>query len=82
MTVLEQVPVGRISARASSVRLSRVLAAVFGGVFFAVGWLAYKPFAVAWYAAVWLSMAVAEGWLAARAGETRKRQVRSGRGAA
>lgn len=80
--VLDRVPVGRISERASSVKFSRVLAAVVGGVFFALGWLAYKPFAVAWYAAVWLSMAVAEGWSSARAAETRKRQLRYPRGTA
>lgn len=75
--VLDQVPVARISDRARTVRFSRVAAAVIGGVFFALGWLAYKPFAVAWYVAVWSAMAVAEGWSSSRAGEARKRQVRS-----
>jgi hypothetical protein len=78
MTVLDHVPVERISERASSVRFSRVLVAVVAGVLFGLGWVAYKTLAVVWFAAVWCAMAVAEGWADARRGQVTRGPARAG----
>lgn len=73
MTVLEQVPVDRISVRAREVRFGRVLVSVIAGALFGLGWIAFKVFAVAWFAAAWSAVAVAEGWA-----EARRNQVKRG----
>lgn len=70
--VLEQVPVDRISGRAREVRFSRLLVTVIAGVLFAAGWLACKAFAVAWFAAAWSAVAVAEGWAEARRSQVKR----------
>lgn len=70
MTVLEAVPVERITAEARAtarkVHPGRVLLALLTGVFFAVGWLAAKT----WFAIVWVGTAVVVGWRTAH--ETRQ----------
>lgn len=62
MSVLEAVPVGRITAeaRTSAARLrpGRALLALFTAVFFVVGWLA----AQSWFALIWVGTAVKVGW--------------------
>lgn len=62
MSVLEAVPVGRITAEAretaTRARPGRALLALFTGMFFVLGWLA----AQSWFAAIWVGTAVKVGW--------------------
>lgn len=66
MSVVEAVPVGRITeqARAASVQVhpGRVLLAVFAALFMALGWVAYQT----WFAVVWSCTAVKVGWQVAQ----------------
>lgn len=65
VTVLEAVPVERITAQAqrtaATVSPGRMLLALLTGLFFAIGWLAAK----AWFAVVWMGTAVKVGWTTA-----------------
>lgn len=65
MSVLEAVPVRRVTAEAkrtaATVSPGRVLLTVLTGVFFVVGWLAAKT----WFALVWMVTAVRVGWTVA-----------------
>lgn len=62
MSVLESVPVGRITTQArltaSTLTPGRAFLAILTGVLFAVGWLAAKS----WFAVVWTMTAVSLGW--------------------
>jgi len=70
---LERVPVDRITARARAASFPRFLVAVIGGLLFGLGWVAFKAFALAWFALVWSAMGIAEGWSSARQGQQVKR---------
>jgi uncharacterized membrane protein YedE/YeeE len=72
-TLLDRVPVDRISQRARAARPGRTVLAVIAGLLFGVGWLAYKACTVAWLAAVWCGSAVIEGWQASRQAEAARR---------
>jgi hypothetical protein len=69
MTVLDNVPVGRITAQAREVHFWRTVLTIIAGLLFGVGWLAYKTVAVTWLAGAWSAVAVREGWLEARKGQ-------------
>ncbi len=62
MSVLETVPVSRITAKArqtaSTLTPGRALLAILTGVLFAIGWLSAK----AWFGVVWAATAVQVGW--------------------
>lgn len=62
MTVLDRVPVERITAEARQVEFGRMLLTLIGAVFYAVGWVAAKVFGVLWFAAAWSATAVKVGW--------------------
>jgi hypothetical protein len=74
-SVLESLPVGRITAQAkrtaSTLTPARAVMAVLTGVLFALGWLAAKS----WFVLVWVFTAVQVGWQDAQrarlAGEAR-----------
>jgi hypothetical protein len=72
VTVLDTVPVDRITARAREVHFWRTVLTIIAGLLFGLGWLAYKTVAVAWLAAAWSAVAVREGWLEARKGQLRR----------
>lgn len=76
MTVLDTVPVGRITDRARQANPLAALLALTAGLLFGLGWLAFKIVRVLWFAAAWCAFAVAEGWQQARK-ETRE-PVRAG----
>lgn len=79
MTItLERVPVDRITARARAASFPKVLVAVIAGLLFGLGWLAFKAFAVAWFALVWTAAAIAEGWLSAKAAQVKRGPARAG----
>jgi hypothetical protein len=65
-TVLERVPVDRITAQAREIQFSRTVLTVFAAVLFAVGWLAGKTLAVLWGGVAWSMAAVKVGWDDAR----------------
>lgn len=77
-TLLDRVPVDRISQRAHAARPGRTALVVVASVLFGLGWLAYRACAVAWLAAVWGGSAVVEGWQASRQAEA-VRRARAGR---
>lgn len=79
MTItLERVPVDRITARARAASFPKVLVAVIAGLLFGLGWLAFKVFAVAWFALVWSASAMTEGWSSAKAGQVTRGPARAG----
>ena len=77
-TLLDRVPVDRISQRAHAAKPGRTVLAVITGLLFGLGWLAYKACAVGWLALVWCGSAVIEGWQASRQAEA-VRRARAGR---
>jgi hypothetical protein len=67
-TVLDRVPVERISERARTASPGRVVLTVIAAVLFGLGWVTYKALAGVWFVIAWCGAAVAEGWQSARAG--------------
>jgi hypothetical protein len=61
-TVLERVPVDRISAEARQVQLGRTLLTLLAGFFYVLGWLAGKAIG----GLAWCAAAVKVGWQEAR----------------
>jgi hypothetical protein len=61
-TILDRVPVGRISTEAREVHLGRTLLTIIAAVFFAIGWAAARVF----LALAWCGVAVKVGWQEAR----------------
>jgi len=66
-TVLERVPVDRITAEARDVQLARTLLTLVAGFFYVLGWLAGKAVGVVLGAVVWCFAAMKVGWQEARA---------------
>ena len=62
MTTLEWVPVDDITRQAREVSPSRTLLTWLGAMFFALGWVLRKTFAVMWLAGAWAFVATREGW--------------------
>jgi hypothetical protein len=69
VTVLDAVPVERITGRAREVRFTRTVLAAIAGLLFGIGWLVAKASGVAWLVLVWCAVAVSEGWQQARKGQ-------------
>lgn len=67
----ERVPLDRIEQRARAAHPGRTVLTVAAALLFALGWLACKAFAVAWFAVAWCGSAVAEGWISARSAQRR-----------
>lgn len=65
-TMLDRVPVDRISRQAREVHFTRTLLTLIAGLLFGAGWLAYKVFSLSWLALAWCAVAVREGWREAR----------------
>jgi hypothetical protein len=61
-TVLDRVPVDRITAEARDVSFSRTILTLIGFVFFAIGWL----FSTGWLAVCWCGVAMRTGWREAK----------------
>lgn len=73
-TVLDRVPVDRITEQARQARPGRTLLTLIAGALFGLGWLAAKAFAVIWLASTWSWTAVGVGWQAAH-GPSRGQQI-------
>jgi hypothetical protein len=65
-TVAERVPLDRIEQRARAAHPGRTILTVIATLLFALGWVVYKAFALAWFGLAWCGSAVAEGWITAR----------------
>lgn len=65
-TVLDRVPVASISAQARQVHAGRTLLRLLTGLFYVIGWVAFRVCAVAWLAMAWCAVATREGWRDAR----------------
>jgi hypothetical protein len=61
-TLLERVPVERITQRAREARPGRAALAVIGGLLAGSAWMIAKIFTVAWLALAWCGAAVLVGW--------------------
>lgn len=67
-TVLDRVPVDRITTQAKQVRFGHTILTIIAAVFFSLGWVAAK----AWLAIVWCVVAVKVGWREARSPASRR----------
>lgn len=65
-TILERVPVDRITARARDIHFWRTVLTLIAGLLFGVGWLVAKLFIVLWLVLTWSAAAVQVGWQEAR----------------
>lgn len=65
-SVLDRVPVDRITTEAREVRFLRTLLTLVAGVLWGVGWVAGKVLGGIWLALAWSATAVKVGWIEAR----------------
>ena len=65
-TLTERIPVDEITEQARQVHFWRSVLTVLAAVLFGLGWVAFKFFAVLWFACVWSGCAVREGWREAK----------------
>jgi uncharacterized membrane protein YedE/YeeE len=61
-TMLDRVPVAKITGQAREVHFWRTVLTVIAGLLFGLGWLVAKVVAVAWLALAWVFVAVREGY--------------------
>ena len=77
-TILDRVPVERITAQAREVHAGRTLLTLLAAFFFALGWVAFKTCALLWLAAAWCAVATREGWREARKTKVSRGPARAG----
>lgn len=65
-SVLERIPVDRITSEAREMQLGRTLVTLLAGVFYVLGWLAAKAVGAVWGAVSWCVAATKVGWMDAR----------------
>lgn len=65
-TMLDRVPVDRITTEAREVHFRRTVLTVLAGLLWLVGWSAGKAFTAVWFALAWAWTAVRLGWSDAR----------------
>lgn len=75
-TILDRVPVERITAQAREVHAGKTLMTLVAGLFFVIGWVAFRVVAVVWLAMVWCAVATREGWRESRKAEARRKVSR------
>ena len=75
-TLTDRIPVDQITEQAKQVRFWRSVATVIAACLFGLGWVAFKFFAVLWFACAWSGVAVREGWREARNAPHGPSQVR------
>ncbi len=75
-TILNRVPVERITAQARQVHAGRTLLTLLAGAFFLAGWVAFRVAALAWLALAWCAVATREGWREARKAEAARKVSR------
>lgn len=67
MTVLDHVPMDRITREAREVHFVRTLLTALAGLFWLLGFSVAKALGGLWFAAAWVATAVRLGWSDARA---------------
>jgi hypothetical protein len=65
-TLLDRVPVERITTEARQVHFGRTLLTLLAGLFWLVGWSVGKAFTAVWLALAFVAVAVRIGWSDAR----------------
>lgn len=66
MTVLEHVPIDRITAEARQVNFRRFALTLLAGLLWLIGWTAGKALGGVWLALAWSVTAIRVGWAEAR----------------
>lgn len=66
MTVLDRIPLERITAEARRIHFWRTVLTILAGVLYGLGWLAGKAVIVGWFALAWTAAAIKVGWQEAR----------------
>lgn len=74
-TVLDRVPVERISERAREFRFGRFVASLIALPFMLAGWTAAKTVPLVWFGCKWLGAAAELGWKSAQAPSARAQNV-------
>jgi hypothetical protein len=77
-SVLDRVPVSRITTQAKQVHAGRTALTLIAGLFFVLGWVTFKTFAVLWLALVWCAVASREGWREAKRSKVSRGSARAG----
>lgn len=72
-TMIERIPLERITTEAREVHFARTVATFIAGLLWMLGWAVAKVFGVVWFAAAWSATAVKVGW-----DEGRKARVAGG----
>lgn len=67
MTVLDRVPVDRITLEAREVHIGRSLLTLLAGLFYVIGWTVAKLVNILGFAVVWSWAAIKVGWVEGRA---------------
>lgn len=65
-TLLDRVPVQRITAEAREVHFRRTMVTLLAGLFWLIGWSVGKAFTGLWLAVAFVVLAVRVGWSDAR----------------
>lgn len=78
MTVLDRLDHEAISTRARDIHFWRSVARLIAAMLFLIGWSVAKVFGLAWYAAAWSAVCLAEGWSAARKEQVKRGPARTG----
>lgn len=65
-TILERVPLDRITTEAGRIHFWRTVLTIIAGLFFCLGWIVAKTFMVIWAAIAWCVAAAKIGWHDAR----------------
>lgn len=71
-SVLDRVPVDKITAEAKQVRFWATVLRLIAFTLFGAGWLAAKGFAMLWLALAWAAVAIRTGWQEGRAQSPRR----------
>lgn len=62
LSILDRVPVERITAEARQIQFRRIALTVLAALFYVIGWTVAKLFAVIWLAITWSFTAIKLGW--------------------
>jgi hypothetical protein len=70
-TLLDRVPVDRITSEARQVRFTHTMLTALAGLLWLAGFAAAKAFGVVWFALAWVATAARLGWSDARPRQSR-----------
>lgn len=61
-TMIDRIPLERITTEAKEVHFGRTVATLIAGLLYMLGWVVAKVFGAFWFAAAWAATAVKVGW--------------------